>query len=107
MAGKEKEAALSDKIRQLEEEIAKHENWEHTAKDYTLQNVGSDNFAYVYKPIVESNQAKHWACANCFQERNLCILQHERLPAYICPNCGTKIEPYKDGGLVRIDAVYE
>ncbi len=107
VASKENELTLTNRIRQLEEDIAKREDWERTAKDYTLQNVGADNFAYVYKPIMQSNQARHWACVKCFKDKKCYPLQFQRPPAYICPNCGSKIHPYKAGRIVRIDESYE
>jgi rRNA maturation endonuclease Nob1 len=107
VASAENELALNNRVRALEQQIMEHENWERTAKDYTLQNVGSNNFAYIYKPPMQSNQPRHWACAKCFQERKLYMLQFQRPPAYICPNCGNKIHPRKKGNLVHINEVYD
>lgn len=110
LAGQEKQAALAERIRELEQELVSLKNWDAQAQDYTLQAVGVEkvHFAQVYKPAVQSSKARHWACAKCFQDRKLYILSaHDRFQ-YKCPNCGTVIEPVEVGGaLASIESAYE
>ena len=110
LSGSEKIATLNERVRLLEQEIMKFENWETEAKNYTLQSVGVEkkHFAQVYNPVVQSTKERHWACAKCFQERKLYILSAEGRSIYKCPNCGNGIAPIIVGGsLAPIDSAYK
>ena len=110
LAGAEKQASLLERVRELEAEALKFKDWEAAAKDYVLQAVGVEqrHFAQIYKPAVESQKARHWACAKCFQEQKLYFLsEHERF-GYRCPNCNASIAPIVQGGSpAPISSAYE
>jgi rubrerythrin len=106
----EKQAALLERVRELEEQAVKFKDWETKSKDYVLQAVGVEqrHFAQVYKPAVQPAQARHWACTKCFEERKLYVLNAHGLLHYKCPNCGTEITPIIRGGSpAPIDSAYE
>ena len=110
LASAEKQAALLERVRELEEEAMKLKDWEAKSKDYVLQAVGVEqrHFAQVYKPALQSAQARHWACTKCFQERKLYVLNAHGLHQYRCPNCGTEITPIIRGGSpAPIESAYE
>jgi hypothetical protein len=106
LASQEKQSLLAQRVRDLEEELVKLKDWEAQAKNYSLIEVASGVFTYLYKPTMQSDQPRHWACAKCFQERKLFVLQRQHPPSYLCQNYGSKISPFKDGSLVPIDAAY-
>ena len=106
LAGNEKISSLQERIRLLEQEIMEFKNWEAKVKDYTLKEVGTGIFAYIYTPAVESSKPKHWACVKCFEDCKISILQVSNRSSYLCFNCGSTIQPYQDGQLVSIEDVY-
>ncbi|SOD42404.1 hypothetical protein [Nitrosovibrio sp. Nv4] len=106
LASTEKQALLLERIRMLEEEKLQLENWERTAADYSLQQIGTGIFAYVYKPAVETPKERHWACAKCFHDRKLLVLQREHRIGYVCHGCGSKISALKNGQIATIDSAY-
>ena len=81
-------------------------NWEAKAKDYTLKAVGVDAFAYIYTPTVESSQPKHWACAKCFENRKINILQKFQDDHYVCFHCKSLIAPRINGKFISIEDAY-
>ncbi len=110
LASHEKQTALTEKVRSLEEKLMESEDWERKSQDYILQSVGVEgrHFAQIYKPSVQVSQAKHWACAKCFQERKIYILSACNRHKYKCPNCGSEIAPTIDGGMLSpIESAYE
>ena len=106
LASQEKQSLLAQRVRELEEELVKIKDWEANAQDYALKEVALGVFTYAYTPVVQNSQPRHWACAKCFHDRKVSVLQRQHPPTYLCQNCGSKISPYKDGALVAIEAAY-
>lgn len=106
LSAQAEQGALSGRVRELEAQISEYEDWQRIAADYELRDLAHGVFAYVYKPAAINGEVRHWACTKCFQERKRHVLQREYPPRYKCFNCGTEIEPMKDGALVRIDDAY-
>ena len=107
LASKESEAALSERVRLLEQEIIEHKNWDVESKAYALQEIGMGVFAYVYNPAMQTTKPRHWACTTCFENRHIFTLQHFKGYLYKCPHCGTTIEAFKDGQFVSINEAYK
>ena len=107
LAGQEKQAALSERVRQLEAELMQCKNFEAESENYVLQEVGMGTFARVYKPVVQTKQPRHWACAHCFDNHHRSILQYWKQYSYKCPHCGATIEASKNGHFVTIDDAYK
>ncbi len=110
LAGVEKQMALLQRVTELEAQVAELGLWDRKSKDYRLQAVGSSkrHFAQVYHPGTDSPQVRHWACAKCFQERQVFVLNatqgtgfHGR-DGYKCPNCATVIEPSVTIGIAQV-----
>jgi len=107
----EKQRSQTDRIRELERVIQDFENWELRSRDYQLQAVGAlkRDFAQIYRQSNHGSNPRHWACAKCFAERKLYILNqtHDEC-AYRCPNCNSSISPIISGGLLApIESAYE
>lgn len=106
LASQEQHALVLQRVRDLEEKLMQFEKWEEKAKNYSLREASIGTFIYAYTPVVESSNPRHWACAKCFQDRKISILQRQHPPAYVCNECDTKIIPRENGNLASIDSVY-
>ena len=60
---------MSDRVRELEAELLKFENWETEKQWYELKEVGSGKFVYALKELVETSEPPHMICPNCHQNR--------------------------------------
>ena len=110
LASQEKQSALMDEVRALKQELMKLEDWKGKSTDYILQAVGVEaiHFAQVYKPLVQSAKARHWACAKCFEEQKLYMLSAGDQYTHQCPNCKTELSPIEVGGsLASIESAYK
>jgi len=95
LTAREAQAAALERIRELEEEIAKFETWDTEKENYELQAIARGATAYMLKPDARGSKPPHWLCAQCFENRKRSILQ---LAAdfsvhwvYHCQGCGSKI----------------
>lgn len=66
---------LTQRCRDLEEELRRVEDWETTKSRYVLKQIGGTVVVYVQKPAVDSPEVPHWLCANCFEDRKKSYLQ--------------------------------
>lgn len=89
--------ALMSRIKALEEENKALLDWAGTAKHYVLKEVGHAVFVQAYQPDKEPSKPMHWACARCFEDRQISVLQRELPYKYTCPRCTYTI----DGRLVH------
>ena len=67
--------AMTNRVRELEKEIARMKAWDAEAEKYQLQEVGLGAFALVYQPGVDDPQPVHWLCTNCAEAKRKSILQ--------------------------------
>lgn len=87
-------AEMAEKVRQLEEELAKYQSWEHEKERYALQQTESGGLVYRLKPGMENGEVPHDLCPQCYQERVKSILQpssnrtHQML---VCHRCSSEI----------------
>lgn len=98
IAAQTREAALLERVGQLEKEIVRFETWEREKNRYERRNVGFGAFAYVLKKAERGTEAPHWACTNCYEHGKIITLQYGRLkdrgPAvWRCPSCKNEIDP--------------
>ena len=92
--------ALSNRVRELEAELMKREDWAAEQEHYTLHAVDSGAFVYALKPGVEATEPPHWLCQQCFQQQRKSILQFHSQPPnvpgggrgdyrrWVCSACG-------------------
>jgi hypothetical protein len=106
------QATLAKRVAELEQEIVKFKNWEAESEDYSLKQVGNTgNFVYIYAPLVQTTKPRHLACANCYQNRKIRILQVQRraqgiFPGYVCQECRASI--LTSGGFPPpVDQIYD
>jgi len=90
LAGQEKEAALSKRITELENQLREIENFESEAARYVLHELTPGLFAYAVKPEHERGEPPHMLCANCMAQRQKSILQRSNR-RYDCHKCKSSI----------------
>jgi hypothetical protein len=99
LIAQETQAALTERVRELEEKVVSFERWDAEKERYELKQLihGGPTFAYSLKPEAEPSEVFHCICATCYQRRIKSILQfagnvvrsNERVLA--CPVCDTKV----------------
>lgn len=86
----EKQAALSDRVRELEKQITEVENWERQMQRYYLFEFPTKALAHAIKQGMEQGEPLHYLCTACVDKKQKSTLQpHGRL--LFCPACKTNI----------------
>lgn len=89
-----RETELSNRVRQLEKELAALEAWSAEKERYELKDVGSGFIAYAVKEEKRGVEPPHHLCANCFDKGEKSILQPSGMGRYfethVCPRCQNK-----------------
>lgn len=75
LAAQEKQAALTQRIGELEKEVMELKDWNREAQRYQLTEVAPRAFAYHLKPGMEHGEPAHLLCANCFAKKEKSIIQ--------------------------------
>jgi hypothetical protein len=75
IAASTREAALLDRVSQLEKEMARFETWEDEKKRYELKEFGKGAFAYSLKAEAQGAEPMHQICPTCYENRRKSILQ--------------------------------
>lgn len=70
-----KHSELTERVRQLEQQLADIAAWKSEADRYTLTAFPAGTYAYVLKPDASNGEPLHRLCPECFQERRKAILQ--------------------------------
>jgi hypothetical protein len=90
------QAAQIDEIRALKEEVARLEAWDAEKQNYVLKDVGLGNVAHVLKDGVQTGEAPHQLCANCFADgeksflkRTMYSIGHDEVLS--CGRCGAEM----------------
>lgn len=97
------QSSLLQRIRQLEEKVAKVETWAAEKQKYHLTEINPGQFAYTLKEQTGSPEPKHMLCANCYNHNEKSILQAEmryagRQRVFFCQNCGSDMFSVSTGG---------
>jgi Zn finger protein HypA/HybF involved in hydrogenase expression len=88
---------LSDRVRELEEQIAEMQEWEEEKQRYGLKQISNGAFAYAVKMGMLEGEPEHWLCQRCFEDGKKSVLQeHGRSDKangwkYECPRCSAYI----------------
>jgi NAD-dependent SIR2 family protein deacetylase len=90
-------AALIDRVRQLENEVARLRAWEAEKQQYQFAEVSQGVYAYTPKEGAEAAKVFHMLCANCFQQNEPSVLQatqelRARRRVHKCPRCLAEYE---------------
>jgi hypothetical protein len=92
LSAQEQQAALVERLRTLEKEVADHETWEREKERYQLTDHGCSTFTYSLKQEAANNEPHHRICSHCYQNRRKSVLQsHGRFSGgrekVSCPSC--------------------
>lgn len=96
LAAQEQQAALINRVGDLEKEVASLKAWEAEKQRYELKDIGNGNLVYSIKPEMQGAEPPHNLCANCFNQSKKRHLQTEyyfvgRARAYLCHDCGSRL----------------
>lgn len=75
MEAADTQAALLQRIDQLEKKIASFEDWNCERERYQLKAIDRGAFAYMHKPGMENGEPAIWLCQTCFEKRHRSPLQ--------------------------------
>jgi hypothetical protein len=90
LASQEKQAALSERIRELEKQINEIEDWKTMIQRYTLFQFSTGVLAYALKQDMEDGEPMHYLCTNCVDKKQKSTLQPQGR-SLICPSCNMRI----------------
>lgn len=76
MEAADTQAALLERIKDLEQKVAEFENWDREKERYELQSIDRGAFAYVHKAGMEGSEHPIWLCQTCFDQRHKSALQY-------------------------------
>ncbi|MDR4513643.1 hypothetical protein [Nitrosomonas sp.] len=92
----EKQKALTDRIANLEKNLAEYDDFERQVSRYILHEFESGMFAYALKPGMANGEPMHYLCNNCMENRKLSKLQPvkvgSKIFAYVCHCCKSNIK---------------
>jgi hypothetical protein len=75
LAAQAEQFTLTQRVRDLEAEVADAKAWEAEKQRYQLQEFPTGALAYVLKPETANGEPPHRICPNCYQEGHKSILQ--------------------------------
>jgi hypothetical protein len=91
LASQEKQAALAERVRELENQITEVENWKTQLQRYTLFEFPTKALAYALKPGMEHGEPMHYLCTSCVDKKQKSTLQPNARSLH-CPVCKTNID---------------
>jgi hypothetical protein len=96
LSAREAQSEALDRIRELEQEMVKFEDWENEKQRYQLQNLDVGAFVYALKETMSRGEPPHWLCTKCYGERKKGFLNHTygtesgpdlRMHLWTCVSC--------------------
>ena len=90
LASQEKQAALADRVRELENQLAEIECWNSQIQRYALFQFPSGALAYALKAGMENGEPLHYLCTACVDKKKKTILQPSGRQLH-CPECKSTI----------------
>jgi len=92
----ERHAALVQKNGVLEKKLGRISQFKNQKKRYLLTDLGPDAYAYTLDPAHQGVQPLHSACAHCYQQGEIQILQFDRYESQFkvlsCQACKAEIK---------------
>lgn len=85
---------MTEKVRRLEEELAKCQGWEREKERYALKQFPIGTLAYGVKPEHQGSDPMHFICTNCYEKGVKSLLQACEdgwFKAMKCHHCGSLI----------------
>lgn len=90
LASQEKQSLLSERVRELENQLREVESWESQMKRYKLHSFTTGALAYALQVGMEQGQPMHYLCTSCVDKKQKTTLQPEGRFLF-CPSCNIKI----------------
>ncbi len=90
LSSQEKQAALAERVRELEKQIAEIEDWKSQIRRYALFQLPTGALAYALKPGMENGEPMHYLCTACVDKKKRTILQPKGRLLH-CPECNSNI----------------
>jgi hypothetical protein len=91
----EAHAALLQRVRALEEEVASLKTWDTEKQRYELVELHGGSLAYAVKESMRGSEPPHYICASCYQQGHKSLLQgmdvYHGGHQLHCPRCQLKI----------------
>ena len=102
LASQEKQALLSSRVAELENQLREIENWESEKKRYKLHTFATGTFAYALQEGMEQGEPMHYLCANCMNKKQKCTLQAGNNSFLECHNCKNLIQISSQSSFHRV-----
>ena len=90
--------AMSAENKRLHAELSKRGAWTAESARYQLGEIYPGSYAYVLRADKRGDEVDHKACATCFKNEKISILQKSGSIHLKCPVCETLIQ-FKDSGV--------
>ena len=94
LAAREQQSVLAERVRDLEKEVARFENWETEKLRYQLEELPPGILVYTLKEGMENGEPPHKICGTCYQKGIKSLLHHgdqnNGLTLWKCYECGFK-----------------
>lgn len=89
LTAQHREIKLTERCRELEDQLKRVEDWDAVKAGYIRQNVGRAG-EIAYRPKSPESGADHLLCANCFEDGTKSYLQAHGVK-WKCPRCPTSL----------------
>jgi hypothetical protein len=95
LKAQEEQARLIEEVRELKSQLAAAAWWESVSQNYKLRALSPEVYVYEYVATAWDSDPSHFACPNCFQQRERSILQlrdsTDSAKWYQCLRCKTTL----------------
>ncbi len=92
LAAQQREAAMTEEIRNLKSHVTELEAWDREKERYELAELPPGVFVYTVKEEARGGEPPHKLCANCFQQKRKSFLNSGEptngITRLHCPSCG-------------------
>ena len=111
LTSQEKQAALANRISELETELRGFKNWDNEINRYELRQLAPGIFAYGLKPGQENGEPPHLLCPNCVSRHQKSLLQltdeGQSGRDYECQNCSSTLRIWTNRHPVQLPTDYD
>ena len=90
LESQEKQAALAERVRELEKQLAEIEDWKSQIQRYHLFQFPTGALAYALKADMANGEPMHYLCTACVDKKKKTTLQPSSRHLH-CPECKIRI----------------
>jgi hypothetical protein len=102
-AANSEQFAMIQRIRDLEDELARVKAWETERQRYKLVSPFSGAMVYAVQKAMSNGEPAHYLCTNCYRSGKASILQNtqniEGWTSFLCPICKSEARTHWRGGV--------